>query len=395
MTERLYHLDPLLLSFDARVVDHVRFEGRSAVVLDRTAFYPESGGQMADRGRLATAAVLDVQVGDDGRVAHVVEGTLPEVGVVVTGEVDRARRRVNMALHTAQHLLSRALADVADTETLSSRLGETTCTVDVDASELDDRSLSRAEDLVNSLVDDDLEVRAWFPDPAELERLPLRKAPSVEGPVRVVRIGDFDVTPCGGTHCTRTSQVGSVRVTGMERYKGGTRVSFVAGRRARDRLAAESDILGSLARELTCAPEDVPGALEKLRRQLQDTRDAAGKLQARLAELEAARLETEQGGREIVVELIEGAGPELLRAIAGRLVREGHAVLLGGARADGISLLATRGDGSMIDCGALLRRVVELGGGRGGGKPERAEGRLPPGVAFAELASVALEREAS
>ncbi|MCC6215765.1 MAG: alanyl-tRNA editing protein [Polyangiaceae bacterium] len=399
MTERLYYHDSLRLDFDARVVDHARFEGRNAVVLDRTAFYPESGGQMADRGRLATAPVLDVQVdggdrdapaGDRERIVHVLEGKLPEIGTVVIGEVDRARRRVHMALHTAQHMLSRALTDVARTQTVSSRLGETTCTVDVDAAELDERSLARAEDLVNALVDDDLEVRAWFPDAGELARLPLRKAPTVDGAVRLVRIGDFDLTPCGGTHCTRTSQVGSLHVTGVERYKGGTRISFVAGRRARDRLAAESQVLGAMARELTCAPEDVPGALEKLRRQLQESREAAGKLQARLAELEAGRLEAEQGSRELIVASVEGAGPELLRALASRLVRPDRAVLLAGERSEGMALLAARGAASSVDCGALVRRLVEAAGGRGGGRPERAEGKLPPDAAFAELVSRAL-----
>src|SRR5262245_54193864 len=119
-TERLYFADPLLLSFEARVVAH----GSASIVLNRTAFYPESGGQMADRGRLAGAPVLDVQFDDHGVVHHRLDGPLPAVGASVTGEVDRDRRRVHMALHTGQHMLSRALEDVAGAATVSSRLGE-------------------------------------------------------------------------------------------------------------------------------------------------------------------------------------------------------------------------------------------------------------------------------
>ena len=319
-TERLYHQDPLLLTFDARVVAHAAFGGAPSVVLDRSAFYPESGGQMADRGALAGHAVVDVQVDDDGVVHHVLEGgALPAVGASVAGAVDGARRRVHMALHTGQHLRSWALAEMAAAETVSSRLGESACTIDVDRETLDERRLAEIEDQVNAIIDEDVPVRAFFPDPAELASLPLRRAPKVTGPVRVVAIGSYDLTPCGGTHCTRSAQIGLLRLTGVERYKGKARVTFSAGRRARSELWRETGVLRDLGRAFTCGPLDVPAGVQKLRRELAEAREALGQVRSKLADVAAVELcaQAAAGGRAVAV--IDDAGPDLLRALATRI----------------------------------------------------------------------------
>src|SRR5690349_17524899 len=158
-TERLYFADPFLHRFTGRVIAQAAWQGAPSIVLDRTAFYPEAGGQMADRGVLGGYAVKDVQVDDAGVVHHVLELTegkaLPEVGAELAGEIDRARRRVHMALHTGQHMLSRALVNVANAHTVSSRLGETLCTIDVDLEVLEEARVAEAEELVNSVIDDD------------------------------------------------------------------------------------------------------------------------------------------------------------------------------------------------------------------------------------------------
>jgi len=323
---RLYMDDPWLSRFDAEVLAHAEHDGRPSLLLDKSAFYPESGGQMADRGTLAELALLDVQVDDDGRVHHMLEGALPPVGAQVRGEVDRARRRIHMAQHTAQHLLSRALLTEAGAETVSSRLGENLCTIDVQLPKLDEAAVARAEALVNAVVDDDLEIRAWFPDADELAQLPLRRRPKVTEDIRVVAVGDFDFTPCGGTHCTRSAQVGLLRIAGLERYKGKMRVTFHAGGRARAHLFAHADALAGLATRFTCGPLDVESSVDALERTL-----------------------TQRADR--VVFLATPMGDAL------------HAIVARGADAD-------------FDCGAFFRALKERGG-KGGGRPERAEGRLP------------------
>lgn len=378
-TERLYHHDSLLLGFEARVLAHAVWNGAPSVVLDHTAFYPESGGQMADRGLLAGHAVVDVQVDDEGVVHHLLQGAdLPTVGGAVTGTIDRARRRVHMALHTGQHMLSRALADVASADTVSSRLGESTCTIDVDREAVDERRLAQAEDLVNSVIDDDVPVRAFFPDAAELASLPLRRAPKVRDHVRVVIVGDFDVTPCGGTHCTRSAQVGLVRITGVERYKGKARVTFSAGPRARGELRREIAVLRDLGRGFTCGPLDVPGGVDKLRRELTEAREALGQVRGRLADAIGLELCAQATASGRAVAVLDDAGAELLRALATRITAvPGAVAFLAGRGPEGMAVLVARSTTATVDCGAFLKKAAAQAGGRGGGRPERAEGRLP------------------
>ncbi len=347
---------------------HERWQDRAAVLLDRTAFYPEAGGQMADRGKLGGLGVTDVQVDDAGRVFHVLEGPLPAIGAEIEGEIAKERRRVHMALHTGQHMLSRALADLAGAATVSSRLGETACTIDVDQEAVEERRIAAAEDLVNAIIDDDVPVRAFFPTPGELASLPLRRAPTVTENIRVIAIGDFDVSPCGGTHCVRSAQVGLVHVTGVERYKGKIRVSFAAGARARRDLGAHATTLRALGRELSCDPLLAPQGVAKLREELSGSRDALGKTRGRLAEAIAVGL-----GKDglLVVALIEdgadGAAPVDRDAAHGGA---GGGRGAGGAHARG-------GDGAggeERDEHGRLRRLAEAPRHRGGRARRRAQG---------------------
>jgi alanyl-tRNA synthetase len=390
-TERLYFDDPLLLTFTARVVAHASYGGAPSAVLDRTAFYPEAGGQMADRGALAGHAIADVQADDAGVVHHVLAGgALPAIGDTVEGTVDRARRRVHMALHTGQHMLSRALADVASAETVSSRLGESACTIDLDLETVDERRVAEAEDLVNAVVDDDVPVRAWFPSAEELAALPLRRAPKVKEAVRVVAVGDFDFTPCGGTHCVRSAEVGLVRVSGVERYKGRARVLFTAGKRARAELWQAAGVLGDLAKAFTCGPLDVPAGVDKIRRELAEARDALGRVRGRFADALHTTLAAQAAATGRAVAVIDDAGPDLLRALATRITAAPDAVaFLAGRGPDGLAVLVARGSASRFDCGAFLKSAAAQAGGRGGGRPERAEGRLPGDADWAALVDAA------
>jgi alanyl-tRNA synthetase len=384
-TLRAYHDDVLADELESVVLAHGRLPSaggveRTTVVLDRSLFYPESGGQMADRGTLAGAAVLDVQVDDEGLVHHVVEGALPAIGARVAARIDRARRREHMALHTAQHMLSRALVDLAKAETVSSRLGDSACTIDVDRDGLGEARVAEAEALVNRLVDEDRPVRAWFPSDEELRALPLRRAPKQSRDVRVVEVQGFDVSPCGGTHVVHTAAVQLVRVTGVERYKGGTRVTFAAGPRARAMLFEEDRALRMLARELVCPPLEVEKQLARVRGELGAAREELGRSRAIVARLAADEARARADGDRVIV-LLEEGGVELAKGVAAHLTKEGALVAVVGARIDeGVHVIVARGPGASRDCGALLKGIAQAAGGRGGGRPERAEGRLSPGA---------------
>lgn len=391
-TTRIHYDDPFLLSFDARVIAHASHASRPSVVLDTTAFYPESGGQLGDLGALGGATVVDVQVDDAGVVHHVIEdlASAPAVGVQTHGTIDRARRRLHMALHTGQHMLSRALLDVARAETVSSRLGASLSTVDIDVAKIDEAELARAEALVNAVIEDDVGVRQYFPSAEELPTLPLRRPSKVSENVRVVSIGDFDVSPCGGTHCTRSAQVGSLTITNVERYKGKIRLSFLAGRSAFQELSQRSKLLQELGRTFTCGPMEVRAAVEKLRRDLSEHRDALGVVRDRWARSFAQELLAARTGAapQRVICSLDGEPVETLRALAGPLTEaRGTVCFLASRSSEGVQVLIARGPETDFDCGAWLKRAAAAHNGRGGGRADRAEGRLPSTVDWQTLAA--------
>ena len=407
-TPRLYYDAPLLCRFASPVTAHARYGERPSVILAETAFYPEAGGQMADRGTLGGRSIADVQVDDAGVVHHMldlVEGDqLPPIGAEVVGQIDRARRREHMSLHTGQHMLSRALLDVAGAETVSARLGDSGCTIDLQVGQpLDDRAVAAAEDLANAVIDDDVVIRAWFPTAEELAAIRLRREPKVESNIRVVEVAGFDASPCGGTHCTRSGQVGLIRVISLERYKGGWRVHFVAGTRGRRMLASHSEAMRALGHSFAVPPVEVPGAVERLRAELKAAKEGTRALQDRLGD-ELARGLVAAMSDDVVVAAIEWADVAVLRAIAKRILDEASrsdasrdgmraggarggetVVFLAAPKADGVDVLVSRGARSEFDCGAFVKRSAAAVGGRGGGRPGHAEGKLPPGADWAAL----------
>lgn len=397
-TERLYLRDTSSLAFHGRLLRRASLGGKPSLILDRSGFFPEGGGQPGDRGELrlggARVPVVDTQIDDDGWVHHLL-GEVSEVDLInainainegdeVAGSVDAARRRDFMSQHTGQHMLSSALLQAAGAETVSARLGEGVSTIDVAVDALDDRALHRAEDLTNDVVMSDAVIRVLFPDADELRALPLRRAPKVAEGIRVIDIEGFDCSPCGGTHCARTGQVGPVRVSSIERYKGLWRVSFLAGRRAlgdhRDKDAA----LRELARSLSCGPFDVAASLERLRAELRERSDllgsARGELTRLLAEATLAAHPPADAGPTRIALAREGDDLAAARALAAALVQRPDVVALVASRPrDGgdWQVVVERGKSAAFDCGAWVKAAAQRHGGRGGGRLERAEGRLP------------------
>jgi len=230
MTHRLYYTDPLTRSFDAAVVACGTNEGKYCVVLDRTAFYPTSGGQPFDTGTLGGAQVTDVLDGDNGDVVHVTDQPLG-VGTLVVGEIDWGRRFDHMQQHTGQHLLSAAFDRLFGVRTVSFHMGQEISTIDL-AREVSLDEIASSERLTNEVIWDDRPVSLRFVPADQAAALPLRKESERTGELRLVEVPDFDLSACGGTHVPRTGTIGMVAVTASERFKGGTRISFACGGRA-------------------------------------------------------------------------------------------------------------------------------------------------------------------
>lgn len=367
---RLEQRDSFLWELETRV-ESVHGAG---VVLRESVFYPESGGQMADHGVLehsgGVARVIDVQL-VDGRVVHTIEGDVPGQGSKVTGRIDGARRREHMSLHTAQHMLSCALADIGR-ETVSARLGESAATIDTDQPVSMDEA-REAADRVQAIVDEDREIRTLYPSSDELAAMKLRRMPKVTTGIRIIEVDGFDTTPCGGTHCTRTAQVGLVHVTDVQSHKGGSRITFVSGPRARRYLLQHSALLRSVADGFKCPPDEVSAAVEKQEAQLRAAREALGVARAGWASAIVAGV----GDEPVIVRTFSGLDRDTLRAVATKLATGSRVVALSSVEGDAQHVIIARGEESSVDCGNVLREVAKALGGGGGGRPEKAEGRVP------------------
>lgn len=388
MTDRLYYNDPYLTEFDAEVLRVEDHDGRTSAVLDRTAFYPTSGGQPFDTGTLGAARVVDVVDGDDGAVRHVVEGTIAPGKV--RGRIDWARRFDHMQQHTGQHVLSAAFDRVAQARTESFHLGSAASTIDL-GREVAPPAIERAEDEANRIVWEDRPVHIRFADAAEAAALPLRKESDRTGTLRLIDVEGFDLSACGGTHVARTGAIGVIAVTGWEKFRGGTRVEFVCGGRALRSHRALREVVTGSVRALSVLPGELPSAIERLQGELKDARKTIKGLQGDLAVHEAARLAAEAepaGGARILVRALEGWDVAGLKTIASTIVqRPGHVAVLLGTPAPA-SVVIARSAGVALDCAAVLRAVTEKFGGKGGGRPELAQGGgvggpIPDAVAFA------------
>jgi alanyl-tRNA synthetase len=220
MTQRLYYSDSHLVEFEARVLEVSKTEdGRAAVSLDRTAFYPTGGGQPTDTGTLGAVRVVECVDEEDGRVLHVCEGEPPAAGQLVTGRVDWPRRLDHIQQHTGQHILSQAFVELYGAQTRSFRMTEEMCEIDVELEDPSDEKVERAVRRANEIVWDDRAVRVHFATPEEAARMPLRKDSAREGELRVIEIEGFDFSPCGGTHAASTGEVGCVVARQWERAK--------------------------------------------------------------------------------------------------------------------------------------------------------------------------------
>ncbi len=377
MTERLYYSQPYLTEFDAQVVavEAGQAGTRSIVMLDRTAFYPTSGGQPFDTGTLGTARVVDVIDRDDGTIEHVIEGTIAQ-GRAVRGRIDWARRFDHMQQHTGQHLLSAAFVRVAGAKTIGFHLGATGSTIDLDGDPGADR-IGRVEIEANRIVWEDRPVRIRTVRAAEAAGLPLRRDPKREGDLRVIEIDGYAVSACGGTHVSATGAIGLIAVARTERYKGGLRVEFLCGGRALGAYRAQRDIIGDLARQLSMLPHEVPTAVARLLADQRELRKVARLLHECTASEQAARLAAGApvvNGVRVVVQAIVGGDAPTLRALASTIITQpGFRVALFSDSSPTLVVVARSTD-SQLNATAVLRALTQQFGGRGGGNPDLAQG---------------------
>ena len=391
MTERLYYTDPYATTFEANVVRVAEHDGRPAAVLDRTAFYPTSGGQPHDTGQLGDARVIDVVDADGGSVLHVIDRALAEGPV--QGAIDWPRRFDHMQQHTGQHVLSAAFDQVAGARTESFHLGAASATIDL-ARDVSAAEIARAEEEANRIVWEDRPVAIRFADAEEAARLPLRKESARSGTLRLIDVEGFDLSACGGTHVARTGAIGIIAVASTERFRGGTRVEFVCGGRALRSHRLLRDTVAASVRLVSVLPADLPAGIERLQGEAKDSKRRLKDLHGRLAAFEAAALADAaeaRGPYRVVAQAVEGWDANGLKSLASAIVeRPGHVAMLFSIPSPS-SVVIARSSDVTIDSGAVLKALTARFGGKGGGRPELAQGGGLDG-APADLVSAAREQ---
>ncbi len=374
MTERLYYTDSYLAEFDATVAGVDRIGDRPAAILDRTAFYPASGGQPSDTGSLNDTPVLEVIDREDGAILHVLQHDIP-VGPV-HGRVDWSRRFEHMQQHSGQHLLSAAFERLLRIRTDSFHLGSLSSTIDL-ARAATPGEIDAAENEANRIVWEDRPITVRFADAADAAALPLRKEPARAGRLRLIDMRDYDISACGGTHVATTGGVGMIAVASSERFRGGSRIEFVCGVRALRTFRALRDSVASSVRLISVLPDELPAGIERLQGETKDVRRQLKAAEARLAGFEGAALAaraTARGDARLVVDALEGWDPSGLKAIASAITdRKGYVAILFNRQSPAAVVIA-RSDGTAFDCAAGLKRLIAEFGGKGGGRPDLAQG---------------------
>jgi len=385
MTDRLYYHDSFLYDFDAEVQETTE-SPRPALVLDRTAFYPTSGGQVFDTGSIefpngSKLRVTEVADAEDGKVIHYLEAPVKDVqpGARVRGQIDPERRRDHMQQHSGQHVLSAAFVRLFNLPTVSFHMADDYCSIDLDTPTLTKEQIGSAERLANEIILENRTVDIRFVTRDDAASLGLRKLPPAErDELRLIDIRDFDLTACGGTHVNQTGQIGCVLLRKTEKVRQGYRVAFVAGQRAVSTARRDFTALTETAALFSAHIYDVPQLISKSLDEIRSLRKQREQSLEELASAQAAALlaETaEANGRKLVVRTFADRDLNSVKLLAQKLVRlSANVIALLATTSPQPSLVFAQSAGQPFDMGALMKETVSTLGGRGGGSKDMAQG---------------------
>ncbi len=375
ITERLYWHDPYCREFEAHLIRRTEVDARPAVVLDRTCFYPSSGGQPHDTGMLSGIPVMDV-IDTKEDILHVLAAPLDGVETV-RGAIDWARRFDHMQQHTGQHILSRAVEQLLGADTVSFHLGEASSTIDINRESLDAAEAAMVEELANRIVLENRSISVCEVSAQEAESLDLRKAVEAVDRVRVVTVDDFDRCACGGTHVRATGEVGCLHIRGWGRQRDGIRIEFLCGWRAVKDYRARDAALQQAANALSVGVDELGEAIERLRTAEAEARHEAEGLRRRVLDLDVPRLAAEAeeiAGLRLICQVLHDDDGEGMRAIAQRLIQYPGMIVLLAVGGPSPQICFARSRDVDLDMGQLLRDAAGPFGGRGGGRPHMAQG---------------------
>ena len=377
MTERLYFDDPYRTEFEASVVGRFQIDGKVGLILDQTCFYPTAGGQQCDRGLLNDVPVRDVKEWD-GDIIHVLEREIQEDEVL--GKIDWERRFDFMQQHSGQHVLSQSFFRVLDANTKSAHLGEKSSTIEIARETLAVEEVHSVEDFANSILYENRVIKTYFVSEDEIDSIPLRRTPKKEGPIRIVEVDGLDYTPCGGTHCRHTGEIGLIKTGRWEKIRGHVRIQFLCGYRALREYRWKSEAIEEMADRFSTRGSDVLALFKKQEEENRELRTQVKSLTERALEEEVHDLLAKAASLDEVriVKAVYNKRPsEEMKTLATRITIVGQAIALLGNRGEKAQLVFSCSDGLPFKMNDLMNEACSKIDGRGGGSPKLAFGGGP------------------
>jgi len=381
---RLYFEDAYRREFESRVLEFRSFEGRPALVLEATCFYPEGGGQPGDLGEIDGVKVVGV-IEDQGQILHLLEKEVR--AEKVKGKIDWARRYDFMQQHSGQHLLSGVFFELLGAETLSFHLGEETASIELDLAQLGEVDTEKVERRSAEIIFENRSIKTYFVEEREINQIPFRKKPAKSGLIRVVEIDRFDYSACGGTHVRQTGEIGLVKIIGQEKIRKNVRVYFVCGYRALKDYQHKEKILARLATGLGTSIIQLPLTVERLQFEARDLRKRCLKLREEMNQYEAEKIMAEARGI-IIDRLFEDRTAEEARHLGLKIVHSGRFLVIFGIKGESRNhLLLTRAAEIPLDLRKWMDWLRENFEARGGGSDSLIEMALPKSQNLEEIIS--------
>ncbi len=425
MTDRLYYEHPYQTEFDSTIVEIIEVDGKQALRLDQSCFYPTSGGQAHDLGQLTLTQsdeileIADVVAGDakseTGQpVLHVLKdraATL-ETGLGVHGHIDWRRRYDHMQQHSSQHLLSHALDSLLGYETVSVHFGVAESTIDLQkptAVEQSERAskdgnvnllsvdqITEVEQYVAEIIFQNIPITSYFVDEDALAHLPLRRPPKVKGQIRIVEIAGLDYSACGGTHCGRSGELGPIKIVKQERQRGNVRLTFLSVHRAFKDYIQKHQIVSELANLFSNEMTQVPTLVQGLVDQNKGLEKRLAGLTEQVLHVRAAELWQEAetvGSFRMVAHEVNDLGVNEAKKLVSLLQEHTNSViLLAVSGGDKLTVIFAKGASPALHMGNLLRSTLAEFGGGGGGKEDFAQGGGVPASTAAAVLTAAVEQ---
>ncbi len=369
-TKRLYFENPYQTEFEAKVLGKMEYQGKPAVILDQTVFYPEGGGQPSDYGKLSDAKVEQV-LEHEGKILHILDH--PVQGTTVSGQIDWDRRFDHMQQHAGQHILSQCFDKLLSGRTMSFHLGEQVSTLEIAVASITDAEVDRVEACANQAVFQNREIKTYFVDETELAQVPLRKPPQKQGSIRVVEVAGFDFSACGGTHPGRTGEIGLIKLLKCDKIRNHCRFEFVSGNRALWDYRSKYRILTDLSVKFSSAEFDLPKAVDKFLLEHKDNLRAFKKLRGEALQQEAEEIAKAIQGPVLIKVFQDRPVPDVRQLALSLIQTPGRVVLFGAQVGSRAHVIMGRSEDLSLDMRDLIPVISSLLNARGGGRPSLVE----------------------